>query len=45
MDIYPYVTQSRSELGSKIYIFVENKKIISLTNLLQHLLYAEILSE
>ena len=35
----------RSELGSKSYIFMENDKIISLTNLFQHLLYAEILSE
>ena len=45
MDIHPYVIQSRSELGSKSYIFMENDKIISLTNLFQHLLSAEILSE
>ena len=45
MDIYPYVIQSRSELGSKSYISMENDKIISLTNLLQHLLSAEILSK
>ena len=45
MDIYPYVIQSRSELGSKSYISMENDNIISLTNLLQHLLSAEILSE
>ena len=30
MDIHPYVIQSRSELGSKSYIFMENDKIISL---------------
>ena len=42
MDIHPYVIQSRSELGSKSYIFMENDKIISLTNLFQHLLSAEI---
>ena len=36
---------SRSELGSKSYIFMENDKIISLTNLFQHLLSVEILSE
>ena len=45
MDIHPYVIQSRSELGSKSYIFMENDKIISLTNLFQHLLSAEILSQ
>ena len=45
MDIYPYVIQSRSELGSKSYISMENDKIIPLTNLLQHLLSAEILSK
>ena len=28
MDIHPYVIQSRSELGSKSYIFMENDKII-----------------
>ena len=44
MDIiHPCVIQSRSELGSKSYIFMENDKIISLTNLFQH--SAEILSE
>ena len=31
--------------GSKSYIFMENDKIISLTNLFQHLLSVEILSE
>ena len=45
MDIHQHVTQSRSELGLKCYIFMENDKIISLTNLFQHLLSAEILSE
>ena len=46
MDIiHPCVIQSRSELGSKSYIFMENDKIISLTNLFQHLLSAVILSE
>ena len=45
MDIHPYVIQSRSELGSKRYIFMEKEKKISLTNLLQHLLSAEILSK
>ena len=45
MDIHPYLIQSRSELGSKSYLFVENDKIISLTNLFQHLVSAEILSE
>ena len=39
------VIQSRSELGSKHYIFMENVKIVSLTKVLQHLLSAEILSE
>ena len=43
MDIHPYVILSRSELGSKSYIFMENDKIISLTNLFQH--SAEMLSE
>ena len=43
MDIHPYVIQTRSELGSKSYIFMEIDKIISLTNLFQ--LSAEILSE
>ena len=45
MDIYPHVIQSRSELGSNGYIFMENDKIISLTNLFQYLLFSEILSE
>ena len=45
MDIHQYVIQSRPELGSKSYIFMENDKIISLANLLQYLLSAEILSE
>ena len=45
MDIHPYLIQSRSELGSKSYLFVENDKIISLTNQFQHLVSAEILSE
>ena len=45
MDIHPYLIQSRSELRSKSYIFTENDKIISLTNLFQHLISAEILSE
>ena len=43
MDIDPCVIQSRSELGSKSYIFMKNDKIISLKNLFQ--LFAEILSE
>ena len=38
MDIYPYVTLSRSELDAKSYIFIENDKIISLTNLFQYIL-------
>ena len=45
MDIHPYVIKSRSELGSKNYIFMENDKIISPTDLFQHLPAAEILSE
>ena len=45
MDIHPYAIQSSPELGSKSYIFTENNKIISLTNLLQYLLFAEALSE
>ena len=45
MDIHPYVIQFRPELGSKSYIFMENDKIISLTNLFPHLKSAEILSE
>ena len=40
-----YVIESRSELGSKSYIFMEVDKIISPTNLFQHLLSAEILFE
>ena len=36
MDIHSYVIQSRSKLGSKSYIFIENDKIISLTNSFQH---------
>ena len=38
---HPYVTLSRSELGSKSSIFMGNDKIISLTNLFQHLLSPE----
>ena len=45
MDIHLYVIQSRFEVGSKSYIFMENDKIISLPNLFQHLLSAEILSK
>ena len=45
MNIHPYVIQSRSELGSKSYIFMKYDKIISFTNLFQYLLSAEILSE
>ena len=45
MDIHPYATEYRSQLGSKSYIFIWNDKIISLTNLFQYLLSAEILSE
>ena len=45
MDIHPYVILSRSELGSKSYIFMENDKIISLTNQFRHVLSAELLSE
>ena len=45
MDIHPCVIQSRFELGSKSYISMENDKIILVTNLFQHLLSAEILSE
>ena len=45
MNIHPYIIQSRSELGSKSYLFMENNKIISLTNLFQYLLSAEILRE
>ena len=39
MDIHVYVIQSRSKLGLKRYIFIEKNKIISLTNLFQHLLF------
>ena len=45
MDIHLDVIQSRFELGSKSYIFMENDKITSLPNLFQHLLSAEILSK
>ena len=45
MDNHPYGIQSRTQLGSKGYIFMENDKIISFTNLFQHLLSTEILSE
>ena len=45
MDIHLDVIQSRFELGSKSHIFMENDKIISLLNLFQHLLSAEILSK
>ena len=45
MDIHPYVIQSRSEFGSKSYMFMGNEEIILLTNLFQHLIPAEILSE
>ena len=45
MDNHPYGIQSKTQLGSKGYIFMENDKIISLTNLFQHLLSTEILSE
>ena len=45
MDIHLYVIQSRFELGSKKLTFMKNDKIISPTNLFQHLLSAEILSE
>ena len=44
-DLKAYIIQSRSELGSESYIFMENDKIISLTNLFQHLLSAEISCE
>ena len=45
MNIHPYIIQSRSELDSKSFIFMENNKINSLTNLFQYLLSAEILRE
>ena len=45
MDINLYLIQSKSEIGSKSYIFMENYKILSLTNLFQPLLSAAILSE
>ena len=41
MYIHLCVIQSRTELGSKSYIFMENDKTISLTNLFQHLLSAQ----
>ena len=44
MDIHPYGIQSRSKFASS-YIFMENDKIMPLTNLFQHLISAEILSE
>ena len=44
MDIHSYVIQSRSQLVSKSYIFMENDNIISLTNLFEYFLSAEILS-
>ena len=43
MDIHSYVIQSRSKIKKKSYIFIENDKIISLTNSFQH--SPEILSE
>ena len=43
MDMHSYLIQS--ELDSKSYLFIKNDKIISLTNLFQHLLSVEILSE
>ena len=42
MDIHLYGIQCRYELGSKSYIFLENDRIISLTNLFQHLLSVQI---
>ena len=45
MDIHPYVIQPRFELGSQSYIFIDNDKIISLTNPFQYLLSLELLSE
>ena len=42
MDIHLYGIQCRYELGSKSYIFMENDRIISLTNLFQHLLSVQI---
>ena len=44
-SIYHSVIQFRSESGSKSHIFTKTDKIISLTNVFQHLLSAEILSE
>ena len=37
MDIHPYGIQSRSKFASS-YIFMENDKIMPLTNLFQHLI-------
>ena len=45
MDIHSYVIQFRSNLGSIGYIFMENDIFISLRNLFQNLLRAEILCE
>ena len=45
MDIHPYVIQPRSELGSQSYIFMDNDKILSLTNPFQYVLSVELLSE
>ena len=42
MNTHLFVVRSRSELGSKSYIFMENDKTISLTNLFQHLIPTEI---
>ena len=42
MDIHLYGVQCRFELGSKSYIFMKNDRIISLTNLFQHLLSVQI---
>ena len=44
MDIHSYVIQSRSQLVSKSYIFMENDNIILLTNPFEYFLSAEILS-
>ena len=57
MDIHRYTIQSRSELGSKSYIFMKMKKwfhslyfheidkIIPFTNMSQYILSAEIFSD
>ena len=45
MGIYPYVVESISDLGLKIYFLMENDKVNSLRNLLQYLLSAVILRE